>query len=159
MRRIASHAIALLALCAAQWANASDAVPRSWIEVSADGNFSIMAPPGTTFARSTGVDSFTGVFNAPGFAVHVDFGAHVDPLTPQRTRTEYLTRTISVDGRPAMLITARNARGDRAYFIGLHVARVRSSVVGPVGLTLIASVQRQQELATVETVYRSVRFK
>jgi hypothetical protein len=135
-------------------------VPPDWIEVSADGKFSVMAPPGTTFARSAGIDSFTGVFNAPGFAVHVDFGAHVDPLEREAGKTQYLTREVTVDGKRAKLVTARSRTGGgRAYFIGLHVAELRRSAIGPIGLTLTSNLAREQEYSAVESLYLSLRFK
>jgi hypothetical protein len=140
-------------------AAANVAVPPDWIEVSADGKFTVMAPPGTTFARSAGIDSFTGVFNAPGFAVHVDFGAHGDPLEREAGKTQYITREVTVDGKPAKLITARSRTGGRAYFIGLHVAQIRRSAIGPVGLTFTCNLAREQDYAAVESLYLSLRFK
>jgi len=150
----------LLLLWAVSCAAAANvAVPANWIEVAADGKFSVMAPPGTTFARSAGIDSFTGVFNAPGFAVHVDFGAHVDPLERGAGKTQYLTREVTVDGKPAKLVTARSRTGKRAYFIGLHVGELRRSAIGPVGLTLTSTLAREQDCAAVESLYLSLRFK
>ena len=148
----------LLFLALASGPSATVAAPAGWIEVAADNKFSIMAPPGTTFARGSGVDSFVGVFNAPGFAVHVDFGAHADPLARDRSRTQYLARDVIVDGKPAKLVTARS-RGGAGYFIGMHVAHVRTSVVGPVGLTFTCDLAREQDYATLESVYLSLRFK
>ena len=139
-------------------ATAGAATPADWVEVSAAGKFSIMAPAGTTFSRTPGVDSFTGVFNAPGFAVHVDYGAHVDPLDRDHHHTQYVARDIVVDGKPAKLITARN-RGAPAYFIGMYVPQVRSSAVGPVGLTLTSNLAHEHDSAMLESVYRSVRFR
>jgi len=132
--------------------------PADWIEVAADGKFSIMAPRGTTFSRTPGIDSFTGVFNAPGFAIYVDYGAHTDPLEGDRNKTAYVERTLNVDGKPGKLVAARTRAGARSYFIGLQIANLRRSVVGMTGLTLTCNLEREQDLAIVETVYSSVRF-
>jgi hypothetical protein len=147
----------LLALCLAS-ITALAAAPPDWVEVSAANKFSLTAPAGTTFARTPGVDSFTGVFNAPGFAVHADYGAHVDPLARSAHRTQYLAREIVVDGKPAKLVTARN-RGAPGYFIGMYVPQVRASAVGPIGLTLTCNVADERDYATLESVYRSLRFR
>jgi hypothetical protein len=151
--------LAFVVLVVSGVASADTANPDDWIEVSADGKFSVSAPRGTTFARSAGIDSFTGVFNAPGFAVHVDFGAHSDPLEPDRNRAQFFARPIQVDGKSAKLVTARSRTGPRPYFIGMHVPNVRRSAVGAVGLTLTSDLARAQDYALVEAVYRSVRFK
>jgi hypothetical protein len=155
----AARLLLLITLAGAASANTTGPIPADWIEVAADGKFTVMAPPGTTFARSAGVDSFTGVFNAPGFAVHVDFGAHVDPLERDRSKTQYLVRTVSVDGKPASLVTARGRTPGHAYFAGLHVPGLRRSVVGKTGLTLTCNLEHEQDYALVESVYLSVRFK
>lgn len=130
-----------------------------WIQVAADSGFTVMAPPGTTFQRSSGIDSFTGVFNAPGFTVHVDYGPHSDPLNRDRGRTQYLERAISIDGKPAKLVTARERSMERPYLIGMHIPALKHSTVGAIGLTLYCHVERERDYATVESVYRSVRLQ
>ena len=152
----------LFLLCSIASAARADAVPplpADWIEVSAGGAFTVMAPRGTLFVRTPGVDSFTGVFNGPGFAVHVDHGAHADPLERDRRRTAFLSRDIVVDGRPAKLVTARTSGAPRSYFLGLHVPHVRRSVSGAIKLTLTCDLEGPQDSAMVEAIYRSVRFK
>jgi len=134
-------------------------LPADWIEVSAGGAFMVMAPRGTLFQRTPGIDSFTGVFNGPGFTLHVDHGAHADPLERDRRRSAFLSRDISVDGRPAKLVTAQTPGAPRSYFLGLHVPQVRRSASGAIKLTLTCDLQGPQDIAVVEAIYRSVRFK
>jgi hypothetical protein len=149
----------LLSIASVARADAVAPLPADWIEISAGGAFTIMAPRGTLFARTPGIDSFTGVFNGPGFAVHVDHGLHADPLELDRRRAEYLARDIVVDGRPAKLVTARTPGTPRSYFFGLHVPHVRRSASGAIKLTLTCDLQGPQDSAIVEAIYRSVRFK
>jgi len=152
----------LFLLCSIASAARADAVPplpADWIEVSAGGAFTVMAPRGTLFARTPGIDSFTGVFNGPGFAVHVDHGIYADPLERDRRRTAFLSRDIVVDGRPATLVTARTSGAPRSYFLGLHVPHVRRSVSGAIKLTLTCDLEGPQDSAMVEAIYRSVRFE
>jgi hypothetical protein len=151
--------LVLLAVVSAASADVSAPPPADWIEVTADGKFSIMAPRGTTFSRTSGIDSFTGVFNAPGFAIYADYGAHTNPLERDRNNTAYVERTLDVHGKPGKLVAARTRAGDRSYFIGMHIANVGRSVVGMTGLTLTCNLEREQDLAIVETVYSSVQFK
>jgi hypothetical protein len=151
----------LLLLCSLGCVARADTIPplpADWIEVSAGGAFTVMAPRGTLFERTPGIDSFTGVFNGPGFTVHIDQGAHADPLERDRRRAAFLSRDITVDGRPAKLVTARTPGVPRPYFLGLHVPHVRRSVSGTIKLTLTCELQGPQDSAIVEAIYRSVRF-
>ena len=150
--------LVILAAASAAGADAAASPPADWIEVAADGKFSIMAPRGTTFSRTPGIDSFTGVFNAPGFAIYADYGAHTNRLERDRDKAAYVERTLNVDGKPGKLVAARARAGARSYFIGMHID-VRRSVVGMAGLTLTCNLEHEQDLAIVETVYSSVRFK
>jgi hypothetical protein len=150
--------LVLLAVAGAAGADVTAPPPADWIEVAADGKFSIMAPRGTTFSRTPGIDSFTGVFNAPGFAIYADYGAHTDRLERDRSKAAYAERTLNVDGKPGKLVVARPGAGARSYFIGMHID-LRRSAVGMTGLTLTCNLEREQDLAIVETVYSSVRFK
>jgi len=109
-------------------------------------------------SRAAGIDSFTDVFNAPGFAIYTDYGAHTARLERDRDKTAYVERTLNVDGKPGKLVTGRTRAGVRSYFIGMHVD-VRRSVVGMTGLTLTCNLEREQDMAIVEPVYSSVRFK
>jgi len=152
------RALLLLVLFGAASGDTIAAPPADWQEVSADGKFTVMAPAGTTFARSPGTDSFTGVFNVPGFAVHVDYGAHVDPLQHTLHYTQYVARDVVVDGKRAKLVTARSRSSAGGYFIGMHVPQLRRSAVGPVGLTLSCNLAREQDYAVLESLYLSVRF-
>jgi hypothetical protein len=133
--------------------------PLDWTELAAEGRFSIMAPRGTTFLRTPGTDSFTGVFQAPGFAIQVDYGLHADRLDRDRTKDAYVERAITVDGRPARLVAALIQRGSPQYFLGLHVSEVKRSSAGAVALTFTCVVAREQDLPQVEAAYLSVRFK
>jgi len=157
----ALHAAFLFLLYSLASVAAADTVPplpADWIEVSADRAFTLMAPRGTLFVRTPGIDSFTGVFNGPGFAVHVDYGAHADPLQRDPGTETFLSLDITVDGRPAKLVTARTPGAPRSYFLGLHVPHVRRSVSGAIKLTLTCDLQGPQDSAMVEAIYRSVRF-
>jgi len=146
----------LIALAAIAYASET---PRDWNEVDAEGRFSIMAPRGTTFSRTPGIDSFTGVFQAPQFSIQVDYGLHADRLDRDSTKNAYVERAITVDGRPARLVAALIQRGSPQYFVGLHVPELKRSSSGPIGLTFTSVVAREQDLAQVEAAYLSVRFK
>jgi hypothetical protein len=159
LARAALLLVALFAIRGVMAADQNTPPPADWIEITAEGRFSLMAPAGTTFQRSSGIDSFTGVFNAPEFALHVDYGPHSDPLDRDRGRTQYVARAISIDGKPARVVTARERAAQRPYFIGMHIPALKRSAVGAIGLTLYCHVERQQEYAIIESVYRSVRFK
>lgn len=135
------------------------AIPAGWVDVAVDHAFVIKAPPGTTFAQTRGIDSFTGTLNGPGIAVQVDYGAHASPLERDRSVSGYLARDVVVDGRAAKLVTARRNGAARSYFIGLHVPLVRRTSDHVQRLTLTATAAQPDEAQRVEAALRSVRFE
>jgi hypothetical protein len=150
-RLIATLLLAIAGACA-------QAQAPDWIEVDAE-RFTIRLPHGSTFSRTPGIDSFTGTLNAPGFAIHVDYGPHTDPLERDRSRTAHVERAVTVDGRPARLMRANSARVPSRYFIGLHVREVRRSAIGAIGLTLTCETDRAELATSVERAYLTVRFR
>ena len=135
------------------------AVATGWVDVSVDHAFVIKTPPGTTFAHTRGIDSFTGTLNGPGIAIQVDYGAHANPLERDRSVSGYLARDVVVDGRTAKLVTARRNGAVRSYFIGLHVPVARRTAGHVQGLTLTATAAQPDEAERVEAAMRSVRFE
>ena len=143
---LASHAVA------------ADAVPADWIEVAAGPMFTVRAPAGTTFERIRAGDAFAGAFHGPGFDLPVEFGYHRDVVKlPDGTKNAGETKLV-VDEKPGTIVKASSADPAHAFFVGLWVPDVEKDLLGPLSLVVTGTVANAQDQATVERIYRTVKF-
>ena len=137
---------------------AADAVPSDWVEVAAGPMFTVRAPSGTSFERIRTGDAFAGTFHGPGFDLPVEFGYHRDGMKlPDGTKNVAESKLV-VDEKPGMITKASTADPAHPLFIGLYVPDVEKDLFGPLSLVVIGAVAKPEDQATVERIYRSVKF-
>jgi len=148
----------MMAFGLARAATAADAVPSDWIEVAAGPMFTVKAPPGTTFERIRTGDAFAGTFHGPGFDLPVEFGYHRDAVKLPQAAKDIAETKVVVDEKPGGITTASTADPAHPLFIGLYVPAVENDLLGPLSLVVTAAVTKKEEQATVERIYRSIKF-
>ena len=157
MRR---HVIIMLAAAmtlALSGAGAAD-VPANWIEVAAGAMLTVKAPPGTTFERTRVGDAFSGTFHGAGFDLVVEFGYHRDELkTPDGAKNASVQKVV-IDEKPGSIATASMPDPAHPWYAGLHVPAVENDVFGPLSLVVNGQAVTAEDRATVERIYRSVKF-
>jgi len=137
---------------------AADAVPGDWVEVAAGPMFTVRAPAGTSFERIRTGDAFAGAFHGPGFDLPVEFGYHRDVVKlPDGTINPGETKLV-VDEKPGTIVKASTADPAHAFFVGLYVPDVEKDLLGPLSLVITGAVAKAEDQATVERIYRSVKF-
>ena len=136
-------------------------VPADWIEVSAGSTFSLMAPAGTKYRPAKGIDSMIGTFVTPGFEMSFDYGGYSDPLNAEAGDKGYTARDLPINGKVAKLVTAYSPQRspDRPYFIGVHFSDLEKSAIGSIKLTISSNLKNKNDYATLETIFRTIRFK
>jgi hypothetical protein len=113
-------------------------IPKSWIEVSADGWFSLKAPDGTTFSRGQGIDSFIGRFTVRDNVLRFDYGWYSPTISDYANRPYASSVKLKVDGKDALVVwdaaqspvTERGCRNGQ-YYVALYVhdTRVHTGVM------------------------------
>jgi hypothetical protein len=158
MRALAVMLAGFAAFVLASQAIAADAVPSDWIEVAAGPMFTVRAPAGTTFERIRTGDAFAGAFHGPGFDLPVEFGYHRDVVKlPDGTKNAGETKLV-VDEKPGTIVKASTADPVHSYFVGLWVPDVEKDLLGPLSLVVTGTVAKAEDAATVERIYRTVKF-
>jgi hypothetical protein len=158
MRVLAVMLAGFAAFVLASQAIAADAVPGDWIEVAAGPMFTVRAPAGTTFERIRTGDAFAGAFHGPGFDLPVEFGYHRDVVKlPEGTKNSRETKLV-VDEKPGTIVKASTADPAHPFFVGLYVPDVEKDLLGPLSLVVTGTVTKAEDAATVERIYRSVKF-
>lgn len=139
----------------------SSEVPVDWIKVSAGREFDLMAPAGTEFHPSEGIDSFVGSFEAPDFKLSFDYGLYSNPLKDMSGDAKYETRIVLINGKAANVVTAYAPRFsiDHPYFIGIHFPEIKTTVVGPTKLTVFSLLETADYYTVVEKIFRTIQFK
>jgi hypothetical protein len=158
MRLLTIAFAGLMALGFARAATAADAVPVDWIEVAAGPMFTVKAPPGTTFERVRTGDAFAGTFHGPGFDLPVEFGYHRDAVKLPEGATHPTELQLIVDEKPGAITKAATADPAHPLFVGLYVPAVENDLFGPLSLVVTGTVSKPEDAATVERVYRTVKF-
>ena len=158
MRALAVMLAGFMSLGSTSHAIAADAVPSDWVEVAAGPMFTVRAPAGTTFERIRTGDAFAGAFHGPGFDLPLEFGYHRDVVKlPEGTKNAGETKLV-VDEKPGTIVKASTADPAHAYFVGLWVPDVEKDLLGPLSLVVTGTVAKAEDAATVERIYRTVKF-
>jgi len=158
MRALVVMLAGFAAFVLASQAIAADAVPSDWVEVAAGPMFTVRAPAGTTFERIRTGDAFAGAFHGPGFDLPVEFGYHRDVVKlPDGTKNASETKLV-VDEKPGTIVKASTADPAHAFFVGLWVPDVEKDLLGPLSLVITGAVAKAEDQATVERIYRTVKF-
>ena len=158
MRVLGVTLAGLMAFGLAGQAAAADAVPGDWIEVAAGPMFTVRAPAGTTFERIRTGDAFAGAFHGPGFDLPVEFGYHRDVVKlPEGAKNAGETKLV-VDEKPGTVVKASTADPAHPLFVGLWVPDVEKDLLGPLSLVITGSVTKTEDAATVERIYRTIKF-
>lgn len=124
------------------------------------GGFSMCVPPDWRLSQG-GVDSVAGRFTADGLRLSFDYGPHADPLWPAPEGADSASVSpLAVDGRPARRVryVVRSASAAGVHHLGLHVPDVRSSPLGSLKLTMLASAADPEQLTRAAWAMMSVRF-
>jgi hypothetical protein len=131
------------------------------------GPFSVTLPPGWTYIRRQGIDSFIGeLSDASGARITFDYGWYSDPLvfsdgfrTPYEDDPRYSVINETVDGLPARIVTPRFAAPG---LTGMYIANADPSEPsgGPVrtALGMYAYDLGDEKKREVLSIYRSVDF-
>jgi hypothetical protein len=124
------------------------------------GPFLMSAPAGWTL-RQGGTDSVTGHLGSEGLDLDYDFGLYSDPLAVPAGARDVSERAVQVDGLPARRVSYTLQRNASApvYYLGVHVPQVRVISLGRIRLTLLAHSTAAKELAEVDAVVATIRFK
>jgi hypothetical protein len=158
MRALVVMLAGFMALGWASHAAAADAVPSDWVEVAAGPMFTVRAPAGTSFERTRTGDAFAGAFHGPGFDLPVEFGYHRDGVKmPEGTKNASETKLV-VDEKPGAITKASTADSAHPFFVGLYVPDVEKDLLGPLSLVVTGTVAKAEDAATVERIYRTVKF-
>jgi hypothetical protein len=158
MRLLTLALAGMMAFGFVRHAAAADAVPADWIEVAAGPMFTVKAPPGTTFERIRTGDAFAGTFHGPGFDLPVEFGYHRDAVkVPDGSKNLSETKLV-VDEKPGGITTGSTTDSAHPLFIGLYVPAVENDLLGPLSLVVTGVVAKPEDRATVEHIYRSIKF-
>ncbi|HEY4265998.1 MAG TPA: hypothetical protein VGM72_11820 [Micropepsaceae bacterium] len=151
-------ALGFARIAAAADAATSDGVPADWIEVAAGPMFTVKAPPGTTFERIRTGDAFAGTFHGPGFDLPVEFGYHRDAVKLPGGAKDTTESKLVIDEKPGAITKAATADPAHPLFVGLYVPAVENDLLGPLSLVVTAALTKPEDAATVERIYRSVKF-
>ena len=151
----------------------SFALPSDWVEVTADSEFSLWAPPGTTYQPIQGIDSFVGEFRAANFTITFDLGRYnLSPDDLWRSRRYRPTR-ICADEFAGTIALSRVPGGDDEeehsdkYDIHLLVVTGEQQMPnsegitfsgGPDSLHMWSWIADDAEAALLTRIYRTVRF-
>jgi len=140
--------------------SSSSEVPADWIKVAAGHEFNLMAPAGTEFHPSEGIDSFVGDFEAPDFKLSFDFGQYSNSLKDISGDARYEIRDILIDGKAANIVTAYAPRfsTDHPYFIGIHFPEVKTTGRGPTKLTVFGLLETADDYTVIEKIFGTIRF-
>lgn len=158
MRALVVILAGFMALGLASHAAAADAVPSDWVEVAAGPMFTVRAPAGTSFERIRTGDAFAGAFHGPGFDLPVEFGYHRDGVKmPEGSKNASETKLV-VDEKPGAITNASTADSAHPFFVGLYVPDVEKDLLGPLSLVVTGTVAKAEDAATVERIYRTVKF-
>ena len=158
MRALAVMLAGFAAFVLASQALAADAIPSDWVDVAAGPMFTVRAPAGTTFERIRTGDAFAGAFHGPGFDLPVEFGYHRDVVKlPDGTKNAGETKLV-VDEKAGTIVKASTADPAHPFFVGLFVPDVEKDLLGPLSLVVTGTVAKAEDAATVERIYRTVKF-
>jgi hypothetical protein len=157
MRRLVTMMLVAIMTLAFSPAGAAD-VPADWVEVAARPMFTVKAPPGTTFERTRVGDAFSGTFHGAGFDLAVEFGYHRDELkTPDGAKTISVQKVV-IDDKPGSIATGSMPDPAHPFYVGLHVPAVENDFLGPLSLVMNGQVVKDEDRATVERIYQTVKF-
>nr|WP_316641546.1 hypothetical protein [uncultured Roseateles sp.] len=149
---MARSRLALLALLLAAGAVAN---PPSRREL---GGFSLQLPAGVT-QQAGGIDSHAGRLVGAALQIDYDLGLNADPLLAREGISGREERAVTIDGRPARLVSWRVEQpAPVRHFVGLHLPQVGESVMGPLGLTLLAQARDATALAEARAILLSLRL-
>ena len=135
--------------------------PTDWIKVSAGHAFDFMAPAGTEFHSSEGMDSFTGRIEAPDFELSFDYGSYSDPLNHISDDAKYETHNVLIHGKAATIVTAYAPRfsADHPYFIGIHFPKIKTTAMGKTKLTVFGLLETPEYYTVIDKIFRTIQFK
>ncbi|HMI96252.1 MAG TPA: hypothetical protein VK479_07045 [Micropepsaceae bacterium] len=158
MRALVVMLAGFISLVSVNHAVAADAIPSDWVEVAAGPMFTVRAPPGTSFERIRAGDAFAGAFHGPGFDLPVEFGYHRDIVKlPEGTKNAGEAKLV-VDEKPGTIVKASTADPAHPLFVGLWVPDVEKDLLGPLSLVITGAVAKTEDQATVERIYRTIKF-
>lgn len=123
--------------------------------VSVDaGMFSISLPPGWTFNKLQGIDSYVGEFAGDGVRLTFDYGAYSNPL-PETGDPKYAVTYEMIDGRQAKVVVPKVAgEGIVGVYFPDIGGKAQTTKLEVHGEGLGASQQ-----GAVLKAFRSVKFK
>jgi hypothetical protein len=135
---------------------------RPWTELTADGLFTLRAPPGTSYRREQGIDSVGGEFDGPGFTMTYDFGIYSGELDDAILDARYQVDKVVIDGKTATIVEGPGGgacTGPRKTLVGVHVVGFGGGFHGqPNTLAIWACADGTSEAFIVKAIYLSLRF-
>lgn len=132
--------------------------PWRWFEL---GPIALRAPADMV-SRAGGADSTAGTLTNDRLQVDYDFGAHTDPLqVPPPDARDFQASATTVAGLPARAVryVAVDEKGRVRRCAAVHVAQVRMSPRGRIGLTVMACGRSEDALQQASEVFASLRLR
>lgn len=125
------------------------------------GAFWMDAPAGWSQSTDRAVDSAAGHLTAEGLRLDYDYGLYSDPLPVPDGATDVRERPVVVDGLPARQVRYRLRVGSAKpmYYLGVHLAVVRYTSMGPLKLTVLAASSDKKQIRRAEAAMATIRFK
>jgi hypothetical protein len=144
-------------LFAAPFAFLPSAVNADGIIIAIGKVMTLRAPPGTRFLPGTG-DSAAGSLAGDGFSLSLDYGVYSDPLIRPDFGSLLRAEDVVIDGRAGRFYLWRSPPGQPPIRIGLHVASVAPTVLGPLRLTITGLLANESSAERVAAMFRTIRF-
>ncbi|MGB0909798.1 MAG: hypothetical protein ACPGYT_05505 [Nitrospirales bacterium] len=138
----------------------SDNPMNDWVKLSANGNFSLKAPPGSHVTKQSGIDSSVVTFVTPKAELLSDYGLYSNSLKDGSGLTDYMAVPIMIDGQEASVVTwdTGDSAAPQRYFIGVHFPQLKQSFLGYVKLTIETFVADKHDYELVKTILNTIRF-
>jgi hypothetical protein len=144
-------------------------IPERWKRIVVLGDFTFFLPPDLQGKMGHGDDSYNGRWSRPGLTVDFDFSEWANPLdldTPPVYGDHRTTRTTSINGAPARLVTARVQRsapdgGGPTTMSGVYFAAVplrRPHPFSDLRLNLVAWCDEPADCSEAATIFESIVF-
>jgi hypothetical protein len=124
---------------------------------------SLLAPMQSYFSQHKGIDSLIGTIHTLEFNIHVDYGAYSANLKIPIEQKQFTRKEVIIDGLLANILVYKTSKNQQhqngQWYIGINFPNVRDSVIGSIRLTMYAWLQNENQVKSVENIFRSIHFK
>jgi len=126
--------------------------PAGWRRISLNGAASLAVPPDAQDQGVQPIDSIFGILRGQGYEVIYDYGRSGEQLTMYKDEPGFISRNISVDGRPGTEVSFQGSGQPWGHVRMLQVQHGRDV------LTIRVSCSDEDTCRLADDLFHSVRF-